>query len=187
MNTDNNVIDLSEELLILVDARDNVIGYENRGKCHEVEGLLHRAFSIFIFNDEKQLLVQKRSTEKVLWALHWSNSVCSHPRKGEGYEEAAVRRLNEELGFETSLRLLFKFQYQARFGNIGSENEMCCVYIGKSDGIVRANPSEVAEWKYVDIEKLNKDILARPHLYTPWFKMELERIQRHHRIDIENL
>lgn len=182
-----NNISFCEELLILVDARDNIIGYENREKCHEGEGLLHRAFSIFIFNDDGQLLVQKRSAEKPLWPLHWSNSACSHPCKGESYDEATVRRLNEELGFETSLQLLFKFQYQARFKNIGSENEMCSVYIGKANGIVQADPKEIAEWKYIDRETLNKDMMTRPQIYTPWFKMEWDRIQRHYRVDIENL
>lgn len=176
-----------EELLILVDGKDNVIGYENKGKCHQGKGLLHRAFSIFIFNDQTQLLVQKRGAEKDLWPLFWSNSVCSHPRQEESYEEAAMRRLKEELGFETPLQLLFKFQYQARFKNIGSENEMCSVYIGKANGTVRVNWNEIAEWKYVDPDKLNKDIVVQPHSYTPWFKMEWERIHRDHRIDIESL
>jgi isopentenyl-diphosphate delta-isomerase len=185
MQKDN--ISFAEESLILVDPRDNIIGYENKEKCHQGEGLLHRAFSIFIFNDETQLLIQKRSAEKLLWPLHWSNSACSHPRKGESYDEAAIRRLKEELGFQTSLQLLFNFQYQARFRNIGSESEMCSVYVGKANGIVRANPNEIAEWKYMGLEKLNRGILAQPHLYTPWFRMEWGRIQEYHRIDIENL
>ncbi len=98
-----------------------------------------------------------------------------------------MRRLNEELGFEAPLQLLFKFQYQAMFKNIGSENEMCSVYFGKANGIVRANPNEIAEWKYMDLGELNKAMVAQPHLYTPWFKMEWERIQMHHGIDIVNL
>ena len=171
-------ISFPEKLLILVDEKDHVIGYEDRKKCHQGKGLLHRAFSILIFNDQKQLLIQKRSAKKLLWPLYWSNSVCSHPRRGESYEKATMRRLKEELGFETPLRFLFKFQYQATFKDIGSENEMCSVHIGKFNGIVQANQSEIAEWKYVDIEELNKDILTLPHLYTPWFKMEWEQIQR---------
>lgn len=180
-------ISFPEELLILVDGKDNVIGFENKERCHQGKGLRHRAFSVFIFNDQKQLLVQRRSAEKVLWPLYWSNSMCSHPCKGESYEEAAMRRLKEEMGFEAPLQLLFKFQYQARFKNIGSENEMCSVYFGKANGIVRANPNEIAEWKYMDLGELNKAIVAQPHLYTPWFKMEWERIQMHHGIDIVNL
>jgi len=185
MTTDNT--ELSQKLLILVDEEDNIVGYEKKEKCHQGEGLLHRAFSILIFNDDKQLLIQKRGSEKVLWPLYWSNSVCSHPRVGESYEEAAVRRLEEELGFETRLQLLYKFQYQEGYKDIGSENEMCSVYIGKANGIVKPNRSEIAEWTYVDLKNLEADMLTRPHLYTPWFKMELERIHRYHRIEVDNL
>ena len=88
---------------------------------------------------------------------------------------------------ETHLKLLFKFQYQARFENIGAENEMCCVYIGKANGTVRANPEEIAEWKYIDREILNNHVMIRPQLYTPWFKIEWDRIQTHYRSDIDNL
>ena len=185
MTTDNT--SLSQELLILVDPEDTIIGYEKKEKCHQGEGLLHRAFSIFIFNERKQLLIQTRSSEKALWPLHWSNSVCSHPCIGESYEEACMRRLKEELGFETRVQLLFKFQYQVQFKNIGSENELCAVYIGRTNGIVRANQNEIADWKYIDPEKLNKDLKAQPDSYTPWFKMEWYRIQTHHRTEIDDL
>lgn len=178
---------MSKNLLILVDEEDQIIGHENRDKCHQGDGLLHRAFSIFIFNPQKKLLIQKRSAKKVLWPLHWSNSVCSHPNKGETCEEAAVRRLKEELGFDTSLNFVFKFQYQARYKNAGSEREMCSVYFGKSNGTVLTDHTEIAEWQYLDLEKVNKELQANPNLYTPWFKMEWETIQRHYRFDIENL
>lgn len=187
MIIDKDNIFYPEESLIVVDQKDNIIGYENKIKCHEDEGILHRAFSILIFNDQKQLLLQKRSNQKLLWPLYWSNSVCSHPHPGESYKEGAIRRLKEELGLTTGLTLLYKFQYQARFKNIGAEKEMCCVYIGKTNGTVRANPEEIAEWKYVNREMLNNHVMNRPQLYTPWFKMEWDRIQAHHRIDIDNL
>ncbi|QTA88168.1 isopentenyl-diphosphate Delta-isomerase [Desulfonema magnum] len=187
MSSDKNKRLITKELLILADKNDQIVGYDTKEKCHQGEGLLHRAFSIFIFNDHKQVLMQKRSTEKLLWPFYWSNSVCSHPRKGERYEEAAIRRLNEELGFETSLQFLFKFQYQAQFKNIGSENEICSVYIGKANGTVQANPSEIAEWKYSDIRELTEDVQAHPHRYTPWFKMEWEEIQTRFCPQIENL
>jgi isopentenyl-diphosphate delta-isomerase len=167
----------AEKLLILVDAKDNIIGFEKKERCHQGEGLLHRAFSIFIFNDKKQLLIQKRSNKKNLWPLFWSNSVCSHPYKDECYEKAAIRRLKEELGFETALKFLFKFKYKARFNNIGSENEMCSVYIGKYNGIINTDWNEISEWKYLDLGKLNKEIHSCPYLYTPWLKIEWELIQ----------
>ena len=177
----------ADELLILVDEKDNVLGYESKKECHEGQGLLHRAFSIFIFNDKNELLLQKRSFSKPLWPLYWSNSVCSHPRRGETYHEAAGRRLREELGFETPLQALFKFQYQASFKNIGSENEICFVYIGKANGIVQTDLNEIAAWKYIDAAVLTENMLNYPNLYTPWFKMEWERIRKEYLFEIRNL
>ncbi len=176
-----------QELLILVNTNDHIIGYEDKQKCHQGEGLLHRAFSIFIFNEHKQLLIQKRSAEKLLWPLYWSNSVCSHPRKGESYNHATIRRLREELGFETQLAYLFKFHYQSTFKNIGSEHEMCSVYIGKTNNEVHANQNEIAEWKYVDVEKLDENMSSHPYLYTPWFKIEWKRIKECYQTNIQNL
>ena len=177
----------SPDLLILVDKGDNILGYEEKEKCHLGKGMLHRAFSIFIFNSSGQLLLQERSAAKPLWPLFWSNSVCSHPRKGEDYMEAAQRRLKEEIGLETPLRSLFKFQYQAPFKTIGSENELCVVFIGKSDEPVEINPQEIAEYRYVGLEELEKDLRTRPNIYTPWFKMEWQRIRQNLKKDIDKL
>ena len=174
MKTNNTSQD---DLLILVDEQDNILGYETKMKCHQGDGLLHRAFSIFIFNKDKQLLIQQRSALKPLWPLYWSNSVCSHPRKGENDMEAAHRRLMEEINIDTSLQFLFKFQYQAAFKDTGSENELCSVYIGFSDEPVRADPDEIADWKYIDLEELDRDMQANPQTYSPWFKMEWQRIK----------
>jgi isopentenyl-diphosphate delta-isomerase len=178
---------MKNEYLILVDAEDNVLGYETKENCHLGKGRLHRAFSIFIFNGSKELLLQKRSALKPLWPLYWSNSVCSHPRRGETDLEAAHRRLKEEIGIETPLQFLFKFQYRASFKDIGSENELCSVYIGKSDGPIVANPGEIAEWKYIDLEELDRDIKAHPEMYSPWFKMEWQRIRKSHMKAVEGL
>jgi isopentenyl-diphosphate delta-isomerase len=177
----------NEEALIVVDKQDGIIGYESKERCHEGKGLLHRAFSILIFNNQKQLLLQKRSKLKLLWPLHWSNSVCSHPRAGESYEEAAGRRLNEEIGLEVPLQFLYKFQYQADFKNIGREKEMCCVYIGRANGKVRANKNEIDDWKYIEIEMLNKHISAHVEKYTPWFLMEWRHIRKNYLADIQKL
>lgn len=176
-----------EEKLILVDKQDKIRGYENKERCHEGQGLLHRAFSILIFNKKKHLLIQRRSASKLLWPLYWSNSVCSHPRAGESYEEAARRRLDEEVGLKTPLQLLYKFHYQAEFRNIGSEKEMCCVYVGKTNGIVTANQDEIADWKYIDMETMDKQIFANPKRYTPWFIMEWNQIRTSHLSDIQKL
>ena len=168
----------SRDRLILVDGKDHILGYEDKARCHQGNGILHRAFSIFIFNSKGQLLLQKRSANKPLWPLYWSNSVCSHPRKGEEYLEAAQRRLKEEINIRTPLHFLFTFQYQASFENIGSENELCAVFIGKSDDPVRVDPQEIAQWRFIELEELDKELQTQPYLFTPWFKMEWEKIKK---------
>lgn len=166
------------DLLILVDGEDNIKGYLDKAECHRGQGILHRAFSIFIFNSSGQLLIQRRSAAKPLWPLFWSNSVCSHPRKGEEYLEAAARRLKEEIGIETSLRFLFQFQYQASYGVVGSENELCSVFIGQSDGPVIVDPGEIAGWRFISQGELDEELRVRPQDYTPWFKMEWPHIKK---------
>jgi isopentenyl-diphosphate delta-isomerase len=177
-----------KEFLILVDEDDSIIGYEEKHACHQGEGMLHRAFSIFLFNDRQDVLLQKRGAEKPLWPLYWSNSVCSHPRKGEQYEDAAMRRLQEELGLTTPLQFLFKFQYQAAFKDVGSEHELCSVYVGKiHEQTIHANPREIAEWKYTSIEELQQDVSLHPEQYTPWFRMEWKRIHGQYAVQIQKM
>ena len=154
----NNVVSFDDEKLILVDEYDNVLGFEGKLECHKGDGILHRAFSIFIFNSQNQLLLQKRSEQKQLWPLYWSNSCCSHPRKGENYEIATHRRLKEELGIDTELKYIFQFQYQAKFKDVGSENELCSVYIGRSDDQIIVNENEIAEWKFIDIAQMEREM-----------------------------
>ncbi len=180
-------VSFSDEPLILVNEKDEILGYKDKVSCHVGDGILHRAFSIFIFNGKGQVLMQKRSAEKPLWPLYWSNSCCSHPRKGESYEIATQRRLKEELGFTTDLKFLFKFQYQARFGEVGSENELCSVYVGRYDGPVQTNQREIAEWEWMDVEALEREMRSHPEHFTPWFKMEWERMRREHWGEIEAL
>lgn len=179
MSAENNrTVSFEDEPLILVNEADEVVGYKPKLECHRGSGILHRAFSIFIFNDKKQLLLQRRSEQKRLWPLYWSNSVCSHPRKGETMDIAIRRRLQEELGFWVPLQFLYKFQYQAGFNQKGSEYEVCSVYIGKYTGPIRPNRTEIAGWKFGDEAVLEKDIAEHPEAYTPWFRMEWERIRK---------
>ncbi len=180
----NDVVSFDDEKLILVDENDNVLGYKSKVECHEDDGVLHRAFSIFIINDRNQLLLQKRSNQKLLWPLFWSNSCCSHPRKGEDFKTAIHRRLKEELGIDTDLKYLFKFQYQAAFEDKGSENELCSVYIGRSDDNIIVNENEIAEWKFIDIDQIEKEMEEHPEHFTPWFKMEWDRIIKEFKNDI---
>ena len=186
MKPDNQhrVVSFDDEPLILVDEKDREIGYESKFKCHQGDGMLHRAFSIFIFNDQGQILMQKRSSQKKLWPLYWSNSCCSHPRKGEKLKDATLRRLEEELGFQTDLKFLFKFQYQAPYLEVGAENEFCSVFVGKSNDPVITNPNEIEDCRYISVEDLDRKIRENPDQYTPWFKMEWERMRNEFREDI---
>jgi isopentenyl-diphosphate delta-isomerase len=165
------------ESLILVNDTDEQIGFCSKLECHQGEGLLHRAFSVFIFNREGQLLLQQRSAQKPLWPLYWSNSCCSHPHEAESIEDAGRRRLREELDLQCELEFLYKFQYQANFDNLGAENEFCHVFAGYTDGDVRAHPDEIAAWRYISPEELTREIAEDGDRFTPWMKMEWQRIQ----------
>lgn len=175
-DSNSRVVSSESEELILVDSNDNELGYLSKQECHDGEGILHRAFSIFLFNTDGELLLQKRSAEKRLWPLYWSNSCCSHPRKGESMDVATRRRLQEELGIEASLEIVCKFSYQAQFGEFGSEYELCSVYLGKTDQPYSANSNEIADARYVSWGKLEQELQTKPGEFTPWFKMEWEQL-----------
>lgn len=187
MFSDDKIVSFDEEKLILVDDEDNEVGYQSKWQCHEGDGKLHRAFSIFIFNDNRELLLQQRAGEKPLWPHFWSNSCCSHPRKGERIESAALRRLEEELGIRTDLKFLFKFKYHARYDESGSENELCSVFIGRSDEEPSVNNTEISDWKFVPLGEVSAELSAHPDLYSPWFKMEWERLTGEYMPEVEKL
>jgi isopentenyl-diphosphate delta-isomerase len=174
------IVSSSSEELILVDDNDREIGSLAKGACHEGSGVLHRAFSIFVFNAKDELLLQQRSESKPLWPLFWSNTCCSHPRVGETMDVAVTRRLSQELGFECPLEYLYKFKYQAQYGATGAEHEYCWVYVGYYDGPVDVNTSEIADWRFVDIESLNRELKTHGNRFTPWFKLEWTHIQKHY-------
>jgi len=171
-------VSFDSEQLILVDEKDNELGFMPKADCHRGNGILHRAFSIFIFNTGGKLLLQKRSAEKPLWGGYWSNSVCSHPRKGESYEVATARRLQDELGISAKLKFRFRFQYQAKFRDIGSENELCSVFTGIHNGPFHVNPTEISEISFVAPGKLDEEIARFPEKFTPWFKLEWEKLRK---------
>jgi isopentenyl-diphosphate delta-isomerase len=168
----NEVVSSEDEMLILVDESDRVVGHLAKGACHDGEGVLHRAFSLFVFSRDGKLLLQQRSSGKRLWPLYWSNSCCSHPREGETMDEAVRRRLLQELGLASDLQFLYKFQYQAPYEDIGSENEICWVYIGVTSDGARPNPNEVEDHRWVTSAELDDEIASRPDDFTPWFRME---------------
>ena len=167
---------LESEELIIVDSDDNELGFLSKEKCHDGEGILHRAFSLFVFNPDGELLLQQRSEGKRLWPLFWSNSCCSHPRKGESMEVATRRRLKEELNIEASLECIYKFSYRAQFGGLGSENELCSVYLGRTVQDFSTNKNEIAYARYVSRQVLQSELQTTPEAFTPWFKMEWEQL-----------
>ena len=174
----DGVVSSESESLILVDENDLEIGFDSKDSCHDGLGVLHRAFSLFVFNTAGELLLQQRGAGKRLWPLYWSNSCCSHPRVGETMDKAVNRRLLQELGIRCQLSFLYKFQYQARFGDLGSENELCWVYLGHSNEPVQANPHEIAQWRFITPLQLDREIRETPQQFTPWFKLEWQRINR---------
>jgi isopentenyl-diphosphate delta-isomerase len=180
MSTENTPAD--SEALILVDADDRSVGELSKTLCHQGSGVLHRAFSLLIFNGRGELLIQQRAPSKRLWPTFWSNSCCSHPRSGESMEAATHRRLHEELGLRCPLQFLFKFQYQAQFDATGAENELCSVFIGRSTDAVRINGEEIAAWGWISPEALESELTAHgAKKFTPWFLVEWERVWRDHR------
>lgn len=164
------------DTLILVDKNDKEIGFAGKEECHLIPAKLHRAFSLFIFNSKKQMLLHKRSSTKKTWPGFWTNACCSHPRKGESLEVATHRRLKEELGFDCDLRYLFTFQYESKFDDKYGENEVDHVFLGLYDGSVKPNRDEVEDWEFVSVDELKKDIIKNPKKYTPWFKIALDRV-----------
>jgi isopentenyl-diphosphate delta-isomerase len=171
------VVSSEDEMLVLVDESDRVVGHLAKGACHDGEGVLHRAFSLFLFNRDGELLLQRRSSEKRLWPLYWSNSCCSHPRRGETMDQAVRRRLREELGLVSDLRFLYKFQYQAPYEDIGSENEICWVYAGVAVDEARPNPNEIADHRWVAPTELDEEMEKAPKSFTPWFLLEWQRVR----------
>jgi isopentenyl-diphosphate delta-isomerase len=175
----DEVVSCDREELILVDADDREIGFRSKAACHDRGGMLHRAFSLFVFNRDGELLLQRRAADKRLWPMYWSNSCCSHPRRGETMDQAVDRRLYQELRIRCELRYLYKFEYQACFGEAGSEHELCWVYAGCSDDRVRANRNEIAAWRFINATDLDAELVEHPDRFTPWFQLEWPQVRDH--------
>jgi isopentenyl-diphosphate delta-isomerase len=174
--TITDIISDDRDLLILVDSSDEEIGELDKEACHDGSGKLHRAISVFIFNRDGDLLIQQRHAQKRLWGSAWSNSCCSHPRVGEETDVAARRRVAEELGLETPLRFLFKFEYRSGYDEIGTEHELCSVYAGQVDCEPIVNTNEIQAWEWVSSPELNRRIEQTPNDFTPWLRIEWARI-----------
>jgi isopentenyl-diphosphate delta-isomerase len=179
-NQGQKIVSSADELLILVDDDDSDVGFLSKTACHDGGGVLHRAFSVFLFNDAGELLLQQRGAEKRLWPGFWSNSCCSHPRKGETLGYATSRRLQEELNIGADLEFVYKFIYQAGYGDVGSEHELCSVYLGRLRDVARANGTEIEALRYVSAGELHSEFVTSPEHFTPWFKLEWQHLNDHH-------
>jgi len=164
-----------EQLLILVDDQDREIGTETKSIIHQ-QGLLHRAFSIFLFNQQGEMLLQKRADSKYHSAGLWTNACCSHPNVRENLDAAAQRRLKEELGISTPLKELFTFTYRAEFGNGMIEHEFDHVFVGNYTGDLLVNPTEISDWRYVNMRSLQRSVNESPEQFTIWFRLAFPRI-----------
>jgi isopentenyl-diphosphate delta-isomerase len=158
------------ERVVLVDDDDREVGTEEKQAAH-VAGLLHRAFSIFVFNRAGELLLQRRSLAKYHSAGQWSNTCCGHPRPGEPLEAAAHRRLREEMGFDCALRLLPPLRYRAQLDNGLVENELDHILIGAHEGDPLPDPEEVGAWRWVDRAGLGARIASHPGEFTAWLRL----------------
>ena len=159
-----------EEQVVLVDKQDNQIGLMPKMEAHE-KAILHRAFSVFIFNNKGELMLQQRAAEKYHSPLLWTNTCCSHQRDGENSLEAGVRRLEEEMGFSTDLKEIFWFVYKAPFDNGLTEHELDHVMVGYYDKEPNINKEEVQAFKWMDLDSVKYDIEQNSQNYTAWFKI----------------
>jgi isopentenyl-diphosphate Delta-isomerase len=168
---------MKKDFVILVDQSDHPIGEMEKMEVHQL-GLMHRAFSVFIFNRSGEMLLQQRALVKYHSAGLWTNACCSHPRPGENTQQAAERRLVEELGFTTSLHKIFEFAYTAEFGNGLIENEFDHVFTGNYDSPICPEPSEVMNISWRSLEWIAEDLELNPRNYTAWFHIAFPEIQQ---------
>lgn len=158
------------EKVVLVNPQDEVLGQMEKMQAHE-NGFLHRAFSVFLFNEKGEMLLQKRAGEKYHSPNQWTNACCSHPRLNESYLDAAKRRTKEELGIDCELTEKFHFIYKANVGDGLWEHELDYVFTGIFDGEFDLNPDEVSEIRYVPIDDLQQEITQNSNDFTEWFKI----------------
>ncbi|MBA6152952.1 isopentenyl-diphosphate Delta-isomerase [Gelidibacter maritimus] len=169
---------MTEERVILVNEKDEQIGLMPKMEAHE-KALLHRAFSVFIFNKKNELMLQQRAAHKYHSPLLWANTCCSHQREGETNIQAGKRRLQEEMGFVTELENTVSFIYKAPFDNGLTEHEFDHVMIGNYEDDPVINPDEVADWKWMPLEKVKADMRKQPEIYTEWFKIIFDKFYEH--------
>ena len=166
---------LTDERVVLVDEQDNAIGTMEKMEAHE-KAILHRAFSVLLFNEKRELLLQQRAFSKYHCGGLWTNTCCSHPYPDEEVAAAAHRRLKQEMGITCELEKRFEFIYKAAFDNGLTEHEFDHVFVGQFSGDPIIDKAEVANWKYIAIADLKADMAQNPQLYTPWFKVIIKKM-----------
>lgn len=166
-----------QEHVILVNASDEPLGTMEKMEAHE-KALLHRAFSVFIFDAEGRMLLQRRALSKYHSGGLWTNACCSHPREGESAMEAAHRRLQEEMGFDCELEKRFHFIYKAELDQGLTEHELDHVFTGVYEGVMNLNPDEVAEARYISMAELDRELEEDPERFTEWFKIALPELRQ---------
>ena len=171
---------MEREYVILVDENDRQTGTCEKLEAHQ-RGLMHRAFSIFLFNKNGDFLLQQRANEKYHTPGLWSNTCCSHPRPDEEMEEALERKLFQEMGIHSLVEKVFDFAYRADFENGLVENEVDHVYFGEYNDSPNPNPSEIQSWKYSSFEEIKEEIAKHEASFTPWFKLVFERVNEHYK------
>ena len=162
-----------KEIIICVDKNDNEVGHVEKMEAH-IKGLLHRALSIFVFNEKNELLLQKRYSGKYHSPGLWTNPCCTHPNKNESTDDAAIRRLQEEMGFSCELKEVFSFMYYIKFDNNLIEHEFDHVYFGRYSNEISINPLEVEDYKWLSLDNIKVDLKKNPDNYTFWFKYIIE-------------
>ncbi len=161
---------MNEEQVVLVNQHDEAVGTMGKLRAHQ-EGVLHRAFSVFLFDEQGRLLLQRRSAGKYHSAGLWTNTCCSHPRPQESVREAAMRRLREEMGITAELEPQFSFIYRAVLGNGLQEHELDHVLFGTYSGAAFPDPNEADAWKYIHPDELDADMRQHPDHYTVWLRI----------------
>jgi len=164
------------EKVVLVDKNDNPIGTMEKMEAHE-KGILHRAFSVFVFNDNDELMLQQRALSKYHSPGLWTNTCCSHPREGEKTMDAAHRRMIEEMGFDCGFEEAFDFIYKSDVGQGLTEHELDHVFIGHSNQQPKLNPEEVNDWKYMSMNSIRAEIKNNPENFTVWFRIAFDEVE----------
>jgi len=174
-NTSTEFEKMNIEKVVLVDQQDKAVGEMEKMEAHE-KAVLHRAFSVFVFNDRDELMLQQRALGKYHSPGLWTNTCCSHPRTGETFLEAGHRRLVEEMGFDCEIEKIFDFIYKAKLDKGLIEHEFDHVLFGRYNDVPEINPEEVESWKWMKMEDIAADMKSHPENYTVWFRIAFERV-----------